>query len=244
MNHPDKHIDKVTTGARDESICRLAVAGSLAAVDAVCTGKVRNAFCAIRPPGHHAEDSGEYGFCFYNNVAIAARYAQEKHKLQKILIVDWDYHHGNGTEWSFYTDPSVLFFSTHALFAFPGTGSRDKTGAGKGKGLNMNVPLRNGAEDKDIVSAFNDKLVPAADEFKPDMVLVSAGFDSRKDDLLGNFNITDDGFREITKIVMDIAERHGKSRVVSLLEGGYNVEGLALAVQAHVETLLGVKAAT
>lgn len=237
--HPESHLTLVKRQAKDESICRLAVSGCLAAVDAVCSGKVTNAFCAVRPPGHHASDRGEFGFCFYNNIAIAARYAQRQHKLAKILIVDWDYHHGDGTEWAFYEDPTVLFFSTHALYAFPGTGFADRTGKGAGKGFNINVPMPRGTGDKDILSAFKEKLVPVVDKFRPDLVLISAGFDSRKDDLLGDFAITDAGFAELTKLIMSIAAAHSGSRVVSILEGGYNTEGLAMAVESHVRTLLG-----
>jgi acetoin utilization deacetylase AcuC-like enzyme len=237
--HPESHLKLVNKQAKDESICRLAVSGCLAAVDAVCTGKVSNAFCAVRPPGHHASDRGEYGFCFYNNVAIAARYAQRKHKLAKILIADWDYHHGNGTEWAFYEDPTVLFFSTHALYAFPYTGFADRTGKGAGKGFNINVPLARGADDEDILNAFTKNLVPAVEKFRPDLVLISAGFDSRKDDLLGDFTVTDAGFAELTKLMMSIAATYSGSRVVSILEGGYNTEGLALAVESHIRTLLG-----
>lgn len=224
--------------AHDDAICRLAVSGALSAVDSVCSGQVRNAFCAIRPPGHHAANNGEFGFCFYNNVAIAARYAQKRHKLNKILIVDWDYHHGDGTEWAFYDDPSVLVFSTHALYAFPGSGAADKTGAGEGKGFNINVPLPRGANDEAIIRAFEERLLPAAERFQPDLILISAGFDARKDDLLGDFNITDEGFARLTKMVMAIADQHAGSRLVSILEGGYNTEGLALAVEAHLNVLM------
>jgi acetoin utilization deacetylase AcuC-like enzyme len=236
--HPESHIKRVAEQAPDESICRLAVSGVLDAVDAVCTGEVQNAFCAVRPPGHHAANQGEFGFCFYNNIAIAARYAQRKYKLARILIVDWDYHHGDGTEWAFYDDPSVLFFSTHALYAFPGTGSAARTGKGAGKGFNINVPLPPGADDKAILKAFTERLLPAANSFRPDLVLISAGFDSRKDDLLGDFAVTDAGFAELTEIMMAIAREHCNARLVSVLEGGYNTRGLALAVESHLETLL------
>ncbi|MBM9537523.1 histone deacetylase family protein [Desulfobulbus alkaliphilus] len=237
--HPDNHIRRIQWQAPDESICRLAVAGVLSAVDAVCTGVVANAFCAVRPPGHHAADDGESGFCFYNNIALAARYAQREHKLTRVLIVDWDYHHGDGTEWAFYADPNVLFFSTHALHAFPGTGSANKVGSGKGKGFNINVPLPPGADDSDIVKAFTDQLVPAAQSFAPELILISAGFDSRKADYLGDFAISDAGFAELTRLVMSLADLSAQSRVVSVLEGGYNTGGLALAVEAHIKALLG-----
>lgn len=237
--HSQAHIDLVARQAHDEAVCRLAVSGALSAVDAVCAGRVKNAFCAIRPPGHHAANNGEFGFCFYNNVAIAARYAQRKHKLAKILIVDWDYHHGDGTEWAFYEDPTVLVFSTHALHAFPGTGAADKTGRGEGRGFNINVPLPRGARDEDIVRAFKGRLFPAAETFQPDLVLISAGFDAREGDPLGDFKLTDRGFAELTGLVMSIAATYADSRIVSILEGGYNTEGLALAVASHLNALRG-----
>ncbi len=240
--HSAEHIELAGRQAHDDAICRLAVSGALTAVDAVCSGQVRNAFAAIRPPGHHAANNGEFGFCFYNNVAIAARYAQQVHGLKKVLIVDWDYHHGDGTEWAFYDDPSVLVFSTHALYAFPGTGSVDRIGTGAGEGFNINVPLPRAADDKAIIDAFNQKLMPAAERFEPDLVLISAGFDARKDDPLGDFKITDEGFAELTKLVMSIAARYSDSRLVSVLEGGYNVLGLAAAVEVHLRVLLGSNA--
>lgn len=238
MIHPESHIQKVTQQTEQEDICRLAVSGVMTGVDAVFKGDVKNVFCAVRPPGHHAVDFGEYGFCFYNNVAIAARYAQKKYNVERVLIADWDFHHGNGTEWAFYEDPSVLFFSTHALYAFPGTGFPERRGKGKKEGLNINVPLPAGADDETIIKAFTEKLLPVAEKFKPELVIISAGFDCRKDDRLGNFNVTDEGIAKLTKLVMEIAKKHAKSRLVSVLEGGYNLEGLALAVEAHVIALL------
>jgi len=216
------------------------ISGVLSAVDAVCRQKTQNAFCATRPPGHHAANTGrEEGFCFYNSVAIAARYAQQKYNLQKILIVDWDYHHGNGTEAAFYSDPGVLFFSTHDFNAYPGTGDPSRTGAGAGKGFNINVHLDCGATDDDIIGAFNEKLIPAVKDFQPDLILISAGFDSRQDDLLGCFNITDQGFDSLTQLVMSLADEYCNGRLVSVLEGGYNLQGNASAVLHHVRTLMG-----
>ncbi|PCJ32554.1 MAG: histone deacetylase [Gammaproteobacteria bacterium] len=217
----------------------LATAGVLAAIDSVCTGEVNNAFCASRPPGHHAKNTGqEAGFCYFNHVAIGARYAQEHYQLNKILIIDWDYHHGNGTEWAFYSDPTVLYFSTHDMFAYPGTGLPGNTGEGEGEGFNINVHLGCGAKDEDIITAFKEKLLPAADAFEPDLILISAGFDSRKDDLLGCHNISDQGFSTLTKIVRMIADRHADGKIVSVLEGGYNIEGNANAVVAHIKALV------
>lgn len=241
--HGEDHL-KMVEKYPNITIAKLAVKAVMTGVDQVLTGKARNAFCAVRPPGHHAVDGlytevrPAYGFCFYSNVAVAARYAQMKYGLKKILIVDWDYHHGNSTEWAFYDDPSVLFFSTHKLRAFPGTGHSERKGEGAGLGYNINVPLESGAADKEIIQAFDEKLLPEVEKFKPDLVMISAGFDSRIDDRLGDFRITDKGFVKLTEMMMDIAEKHCQSRLVSALEGGYNLKGLALATEAHVRSML------
>ena len=192
-----------------------------------------------RPPGHHAKNTGqEEGFCYYNHIAIAARYAQQHYDLKKVLIIDWDFHHGNGTEWAFYSDPSVLYFSTHDMFAYPGTGSPSRTGEGDGEGFNINVHLDCGATDDDIINAFQTKLLPAVEQFKPDLILISAGFDSRQDDLLGCHNISDQGFIKLTETVKILANKHCQGKIVSLLEGGYNLQGNASAVTAHINALM------
>ena len=215
------------------------VGGILDAVDAVMAGTVRNAFCAVRPPSHHATPSRGMGFCLFNGVADADRYAQERHGIERVLIADWDVHHGNGTQDTFYTDGTVLYMSTHQAPFYPGTGYRSETGEGAGEGLTMNRPFRAGAGDAEIVGAFRDDLLPAAREFRPDLVLISAGFDSRVDDLLGGFRVTDEGFREMTRIMLEIASIAGDGRLVSVLEGGYNLEGLAAGAYAHVDELVG-----
>ena len=239
--HTAEHVQALELNHKQSNEVALAVVGAiLAATDEVCRGRLKNAFCATRPPGHHARNTGKVeGFCFYNGVAIAARYAQKSYSLKKILIVDWDYHHGNGTEAFFYSDPSILYFSTHDYYAYPGTGNPANIGEGAGKGLNINVHLDCHSTDKDIISAFKEKLLPATHRFKPDLILISAGFDSRQDDLLGCFDISDAGYRQITTMVMQLAEQYCDGRVVSVLEGGYNLDGLASAVKVHVETLQG-----
>lgn len=238
--HTREHVQSIQTHyGRSHDVAAAAVGGALAAVQAVCQERIRNAFCAVRPPGHHARNTGrEEGFCLYNTVAVAARYAQRVFHLKKILIVDWDYHHGNATEEQFYADQSVLYFSTHDQNAYPGTGYASRTGEGAGAGYNINVPLACGATDADIIRAFKVKLLPAAHKFKPDLILISAGFDSRKDDLLGCFAVTDDGYVKLTQLLMQLADQHCNGRIVSVLEGGYNVAGLASAVVHHVKTLM------
>ena len=212
-----------------------AVGGVLNAVDAVLSGSARNAFCAVRPPGHHASAARGMGFCLFNNAAIAARYAQRNHGVGRVLIVDWDVHHGNGTQDIFYRDASVFFFSSHQWPLYPGTGRADETGDGPGEGATMNFPFPAGAGRREILGAVENHLLPAAARFQPDLVLISAGFDSRVGDPLGRFTLTDIDFADLTRAVMGIAG----GRVVSVLEGGYNLDGLASAAAAHVAALLG-----
>jgi acetoin utilization deacetylase AcuC-like enzyme len=211
-----------------------AVGGVLNAVDAVLSGSARNAFCAVRPPGHHASAARGMGFCLFNNAAIAARYAQRNHGVGRVLIVDWDVHHGNGTQDIFYRDASVFFFSSHQWPLYPGTGRADETGDGPGEGATMNFPFPAGAGRREILGAVENHLLPAAARFQPDLVLISAGFDSRVGDPLGRFTLTDIDFADLTRAVMGIAG----GRVVSVLEGGYNLDGLASAAAAHASALL------
>lgn len=215
-----------------------AVGGVLTACDAVMSGKAKNAFCAVRPPGHHATPNRGMGFCLFNNIAIAARYLQEKHNLEKILIVDWDVHHGNGTQDIFYEDGSVFFFSTHQWPWYPWSGSTDETGIGPGKKATLNSPLPAGSGDNEIIESFEKKLWPQVNQFKPDFILISAGFDSRNTDPLGRFRVTDTGFKRLTQIMKQMAYDHAEGRLVSVLEGGYSLKGLAQAVPAHIEELM------
>ncbi len=238
--HGEDHIDSIASRYPDaHRVALLASGGAIAAAEAIMTGDIRQAFCASRPPGHHAQNTGEEeGFCYYNHIAIVARHLQQQHGLERILIGDWDYHHGDATEAMFYDDPSVLFFSTHDLHAYPGTGHASRRGTGDGEGYSINVPLECGDGDSRIIGAFENRLLPAADTFKPDFVLISAGFDSRKDDPLGCFEVTDRGFTELSRLMLDIAKRHCDGRLLSILEGGYNLEGNAKAAAAHLGELV------
>jgi acetoin utilization deacetylase AcuC-like enzyme len=234
-------VKKLSTG--DTYVCRdslnaayYTAGAACVGIDAVLGGQAKNAFCLTRPPGHHATASRAMGFCIFNNAGIAARYAQRKYGVGKVLIVDWDVHHGNGTQDIFYEDGSVFYFSTHESPWYPWTGSKEETGRSKGLGTTLNCPLARGASRKEFISAFG-LLASAADRFKPDLVIISAGFDSRHGDPLGQFELTDDNYKELTGIVLEIARHHTESRVVSLLEGGYNLTGLASAATAHCERL-------
>jgi len=238
-------LPRLSTGDTDiclESldIAFLAVGGVLAAVDAVAAGEVRNAFCPVRPPGHHATPAAGMGFCILNNVAIAARYAQRTHGLERVLIIDWDVHHGNGTQDTFFDDPSVFYFSTHQSPCFPGSGSLREMGTGKGTGATRNCPFPPGTEGEAVIAAFTQILVPAMAEFCPELVLISAGFDARENDPVGAMKLTDDDFATLTSIAMWIAAEHAQQRLVSVLEGGYNLDGLRSAVGAHTAVLAGV----
>ncbi len=222
---------------RSLDVALRAAGGVLNGVDAIFNGRVKNAFCAVRPPGHHATPTRGMGFCIFNNVAVAARHAQRRFGAERVLIVDWDVHHGNGTQDVFWRDGSVMFFSTHQYPWYPGTGAADETGEGEGKGCIVNRPFDAGAGRSEIYGAFRGDLLPAAKEFKPDFVIISAGFDSRAGDPLGRFRLTDDDFRDLTRLMMDIAEDHCEGRVLSVLEGGYSLTGLAAGTAAHVATL-------
>jgi acetoin utilization deacetylase AcuC-like enzyme len=233
------HLDPDTVvGPFSFFAAQTAVSGVLMAADRVVSGELTNSFCAVRPPGHHAETDRAMGFCLFNNVAIAARYLQKNHGLPRVLVIDWDVHHGNGTQEIFYRDPNVFYFSVHQYPFYPGTGSADEIGEGDGEGTTLNCPFPSGAGDTEYIDAFERLLVPAAEKFRPDFILISAGFDAHRDDPLAGMKLTEDGFERMTRIVRGLAKSLCGDRVVSALEGGYNLGALGKSVRRHLEVLL------
>lgn len=250
--HTQSHVDRIRDTARRDVTqfdadtytnaqsyeAALRAAGSvLQAVDEVVARRVRHAFCAVRPPGHHAESDRAMGFCLFNNVAIGARYAQVRHGIQKIAIVDWDVHHGNGTQQIFYEDDSVVYISLHQYPLYPGSGSARERGSGKGIGTTLNFPMPAGAGDGDYLDVWDRELVPALRSFGPDLIMVSAGFDAHAFDPLAGMNLTEDGFAQMTRRLLEVSSTHCKYGLISVLEGGYHLEALANCVRAHIEVL-------
>jgi acetoin utilization deacetylase AcuC-like enzyme len=210
------------------------VGGAVAGIDAVFTGAARNAFCASRPPGHHAEARRSMGFCLFNNAAIAAHHARAKHGAGRVAVVDFDVHHGNGTQDIFWSNPDLFYGSTHQMPLYPGTGAR----AEKGVGNIFNAPLRGGDGSEEFREAMSSVILPALDSFRPDAVIISAGFDAHRSDPLGGLNLTEADFAWATLNLMEIADRHCGGRVVSILEGGYDLKALAASVAMHVQALM------
>jgi acetoin utilization deacetylase AcuC-like enzyme len=249
--HPMAYIEALREAAPEEGLTRLdadtsmspgtfeaalrAAGGAVLAVDEVMQRKAANAFVATRPPGHHAETATPMGFCFFNNAAIAARHAQAAHGAERVAIVDFDVHHGNGSQEIFWADRSVMYGSTHEMPLYPGTGSLTERGE---HGTVVNAPLRAGDGGAEFREAFATAILPRLDEFRPDLVIVSAGFDAHTRDPLANLNLLEADFGWATQQLMDIADRHAGGRLVSVLEGGYDLEGLGRSVAAHVLALL------
>ena len=218
----------------------LAAGGLCQAISLVISDELDNAFALVRPPGHHAESNRAMGFCLFNNVAIGARYAQESHNIERVLVVDWDLHHGNGTQHTFEEDPSILYFSTHQYPYYPGSGDLQEAGRGKGEGFTVNVPLSSGQGNEVYIGIFEQILKPIAIEFNPGLILVSAGFDIYENDPLGGMNVTPEGFAGLTRSIIDIANSCCGGKVVLTLEGGYNIDGLVASVRAVLNELTGL----
>lgn len=249
--HPQSYLDKIEASAPQTGLAHLdadtvmspgtleaiyrATGAAVRAVDAVMSGEVQNAFVASRPPGHHAETATAMGFCFFNFVAIAARHAQARHAAKRVAIIDWDVHHGNGTEEIFWSDASVLYCSTHQAPLYPGTGAASDTGA---HGNIVNAPLREGAGSDAFRAAFTSMILPRIDAFAPDLIIISAGFDAHNRDPLGGLLLTEDDFAWSTTELTKLADKHCHGRIVSILEGGYDLKGLALSASAHVKALM------
>ncbi len=235
------HLDADTVVSPASYQVGLAAAGAcVAAVDAVLSGADRTALCLVRPPGHHATPTHSMGFCLFNNIALAARHARRQHGLNRVLIVDWDVHHGNGTQDIFYDDPSVFFLSIHRYGHgfYPGTGAADETGTGSGLGTTQNVPVRFGTPRGEYQDRFTRALELAADKMKPELVMVSAGFDAHRLDPIGSLGLETEDFAELTGKVLEVARVHAGGRLVSCLEGGYHWQATAESVRAHLEGLL------
>lgn len=216
---------------------QLAAGAVVAAVDAVLAGPVKQALCLVRPPGHHALADGAMGFCLFNNIAVGAMHAIHKHRLDRVLIVDWDVHHGNGTQDMFFQSEQVWFFSAHRFPFYPGSGDADETGTGKGLGTKFNLPLAFGISRKEYREKFASLLDAAVTKCRPQLLLLSAGFDAHAADPIGSLGLETEDFGTLTKLVQEAADTHCQGRWVSVLEGGYNLEKLAESVQCHVESL-------
>jgi acetoin utilization deacetylase AcuC-like enzyme len=230
--------DTMTT-AETYEVARLAAGGTMNAIDSVLAGHVDNAFALVRPPGHHAQPGVAAGFCIFNNIAIAARHALARQGLKRILIADWDLHHGNGTQEIFYGDREVLYWSTHQSPCYPGTGALTEMGRGQGLGYTLNVPLKPGADDALYLRLYRDILTPIALAYQPEIILLSAGFDCYVGDPLGEMQVTPEGFACLTRILLDLAEECCGGRLMAVLEGGYNIQGLTKCVRSVLLEMLG-----
>ena len=254
LNHGAAHIERVEatagrpffafdadtpTSARSYETALLATGGYLEILDAIMSGTVENGFAFVRPPGHHAEADRAMGFCLFNSVAIGARHLRARHGIDRVLIVDWDVHHGNGTQRSFYDDPSVLYVSTHQFPFYPGTGAATEVGAGEGAGRTVNIPFPAGCGDDEFVAGFTRVVEPIAAQFQPQFVLISAGFDAHRRDPLAGMQMTEAGYTALTRVLMRVANTHAGGRVAAILEGGYDLRALGASTAAVLDELGG-----
>jgi acetoin utilization deacetylase AcuC-like enzyme len=231
-------LDGDTVTSRDSfGVGLLATGGFLKLLDTIAAGEVRNGFALVRPPGHHALPDRAMGFCLFNTVAIGAEHVRRRYGAERVLIMDWDVHHGNGTQEVFYRDPSVLYLSTHQYPYYPGTGAAGEVGAGAGEGFTVNIPLPAGCGDEEYLRLFRDVVAPTVVKFAPDWILVSAGFDPHQRDPLGGMNVTEAGFAAMASLLVDLAERHAEGRIALLLEGGYDLQALKHSVAAVLRSL-------
>ena len=238
-----RFLDSLDVGISQESFqtALLAAGGALTLADHIVDGTLKNGFALLRPPGHHAEHDTAMGFCLFNNIAILAKYLQKHHGFDKVLILDWDVHHGNGTQHTFEEDPSVLYISLHQYPFYPGTGAASETGVGRGRGATLNCPMPAGAADEDYKHSFQEKILPKINEFKPDVILISAGFDAHAADPLAQICLSTDCFGWMTARMMEMADKYSNGKIISLLEGGYNLEELPRSVAKHLAVLAGIE---
>ena len=227
----------VAISRQSYDVALLAAGAGLSLADSMMNGEITNGFALVRPPGHHAEVDTALGFCLFNNIAILARYLQKQYGLDKIAIIDWDVHHGNGTQHAFEADPSVLYVSTHQYPFYPGTGAASEQGVGRGKGSVVNCPMPAGATDSLYRLAFAERIIPALERFAPEAILISAGFDAHAEDPLAEVQLSTDAFTWMTQQLLEVADRHAEGRVISLLEGGYNLSRLGECVATHLNEL-------
>lgn len=231
-------LDGDTVTSRDSfGVGLLAVGGFLRLLDALAAGESRNGFALVRPPGHHALRDSAMGFCLFNTIAIGAHYLKMRHGAKRVLIMDWDVHHGNGTQDAFYNDPAVLFISTHQFPYYPGTGAVGEVGVGAGEGYTINVPLPAGCGDAEYLRVFQDVVVPATKKFEPDWILVSAGFDPHRRDPLGGMAVTEKGFGMMAQRLLELANQYAGGKIAFLLEGGYDLTALRNSVAAVLQTI-------
>lgn len=235
------YLDTMDVGISTKSfdIALLAAGATIQLADRLMQGSIDNAFGLVRPPGHHAEQDVAMGFCLFNNVAILARYLQKQHGLEKVLILDWDVHHGNGTQHAFEQDPSVLYVSLHQYPYYPGTGAYSETGSGRGQGATLNCPIAAGSGDEQYQTAFSEKILPKVDKFGPDVVILSAGFDAHHADPLAQMSLSTECYAWMSRRMLEVADRHAEGRLISMLEGGYDLTALAQCVATHVAVLAG-----